>query len=63
MKEHCDSNRKGSILNNAILKYSPHNFDITILIETDNEKLDEFKIKYLKARPKQYQDEGYSIPR
>lgn len=29
-KEHCDSNRTGSILNNTILKYSPDNFDITI---------------------------------
>ena len=57
-KEH--SNRKGSILNNAILKYSPENFDVSVIIETDNDKLDELEVKYIIEYNSLYPN-GYNI--
>jgi group I intron endonuclease len=59
-KEHCDSNRKGSILNNAILKYLPENFDVSLIIETDNDKLDDLEVKFIKEYNSLYPN-GYNI--
>jgi group I intron endonuclease len=59
-KEHCDSNRKGSVINSVILKYSPDNFEITVIVETDNDKLDELEVKYIKEYNSLYPN-GYNI--
>lgn len=58
-KEHC-SKHSFSIINNAILKYKPENFELLILIEIENDKLDEFEVKYIKEYNSLYPN-GYNI--
>ncbi len=59
-KEHSNANSTGSIINNAILKYQPENFEVSILVETDNNKLDELEIKFIEEYKSLYPN-GYNI--
>ena len=59
-KEHSNSNSNGSVINNAILKYLPENFDVSVLIETDNDKLDDLEVKFIKEYNSLYPN-GYNI--
>jgi group I intron endonuclease len=58
-KEHCTGNDY-SLLSLAIKKYSPENFEHTIVITCDNKELDDYETKYIK----EYQTlcpNGYNI--
>ena len=57
--EHCNINGD-SIVNNAIKKYLPENFDVSILIEIDNNKLDELEVKFISEYNSLYPN-GYNI--
>ncbi len=45
-KEHC-SEYGCSAINGAIKKYSPENFEFSVLIQADNEELDDLETKYI----------------
>lgn len=45
--EHCQATDGCRILNNAITKYTPDGFEISIIIQTDNNNLDELEKKYI----------------
>jgi group I intron endonuclease len=58
--EHCTSTDKCRILNNTITKYSPENFETSIIIEVENDKLDNLEVEYIKQYNSLYPN-GYNI--
>ena len=59
-KEHC-SETGCSAINGAIKKYLPENFEVSVLIETnDDEELDDLETKYIQQYNSLYPN-GYNI--
>jgi group I intron endonuclease len=59
-KEHCKVSEGCTALNNAIKKYTPEQFTVSILIETDDELLDDLEIDYIKKYNSLFPN-GYNI--
>jgi len=59
-QEHCNPNDECRILNNAITKYTPDVFNISILIECDNSKLNDLEKHYIIEYNTLYPN-GYNI--
>jgi group I intron endonuclease len=58
--EHCARVDGCIILNDAIKKYSSENFETSIIIEVENDKLDEYEVEYIKQYNSLYPN-GYNI--
>ncbi len=58
--EHCKTSNGCTALNNAIKKYSQENFSVSVLIESENEKLDDLEVEYISKYNTLYPN-GYNI--